>query len=105
MLGDRPLIEYPSSDSAMYRHYLLKRGVNTASAKRKFSTIRSIINLTIQEHGLDCRNALSKIYLPELDDVNKESLFLLRTSGGHKKTVSLMITFLTWALSHIHGDA
>ena len=71
VLGDRPLDEYSSSDAAMYRDYLLKKGLNTASVKRNFSTIRSIINLTIQEHGLDCRNAFSKIYLPELDDVKQ----------------------------------
>ena len=71
VLGDRPLDEYSSSDAAMYRDYLLKRGLNTASVKRNFSTIRSIINLTIQEHGLDCRNAFSKVYLPELDDVKQ----------------------------------
>ena len=71
VLGDRPLDEYSSSDAAMYRDHLLKRGLNTASVKRNFSTIRSIINLTIQEHGLDCRNAFSKVYLPELDDVKQ----------------------------------
>ena len=71
VLGDRPLDEYSSSDAAMYRDYLLKRGLNTSSVKRNFSTIRSIINLTIQEHGLDCRNAFSKVYLPELDDVKQ----------------------------------
>ena len=71
VLGDRPLDEYSFSDAAMYRDYLLKRGLNTASVKRNLSTIRSIINLTIQEHGLDCRNAFSKVYLPELDDVKQ----------------------------------
>ena len=71
VLGDRPLYEYSSSDAAMYRDFLLKKGLNTASVKRNFSTIRSIINLTIQEHGLECRNAFSKVYLPELDDVKQ----------------------------------
>ena len=71
VLGDRPLDEYSSSDAAMYRDYLLKKGLNTASVKRNFSTIRSIINLTIQEHGLECRNAFSKVYLPDLDDVKQ----------------------------------
>ena len=49
VLGDRPLDEYSSSDAAMYRDYLLDKGLSTASVKRNFSTIRSIINLTIQE--------------------------------------------------------
>jgi integrase len=71
VLGDRPLDEYSSSDAAAYRDYLLKRGLTTNSVKRNFATIRSVINLAIQEHGLDCRNAFSKVYLPDLDDAKK----------------------------------
>jgi integrase len=70
-LGDRPLDEYSSSDAAAYRDYLLKRGLTTNSVKRNFATIRSVINLAIQEHGLDCRNAFSKVFLPDLDDAKK----------------------------------
>ena len=68
LLGDRPLDEYSSSDAATYRDYLLKKGLTTNSVKRNFSYIRSIINLCIQEHGLDCKNAFSRVYLSDLDD-------------------------------------
>ena len=71
ILNDRPLDEYSSSDAAAYRDYLLKRGLTTNSVKRNFATIRSVINLAIQEHGLECRNAFSKVYLPDLDDAKK----------------------------------
>jgi integrase len=71
VLGDRPLDEYSSSDAAAYRDYLLKRGLTTNSVKRNFATIRSVINLAIQEHGLECKNAFSKIFLPDLDDAKK----------------------------------
>ena len=71
VLGDRPLDEYASSDAAAYRDYLLKKGLTTNSVKRNFSTIRSIINLCIQEHGLDYKNAFSRVYLPDLDDSKK----------------------------------
>ena len=71
VLGDRPVDEYASSDAASYRDYLLKKGLTTNSVKRNFSTIRSIINLCIQEHGLDCQNAFSRVYLPDLDDSKK----------------------------------
>ena len=71
LLGDRPLGEYSSSDAATYRDYLLKRGLTTNSCKRNFAYIRSIINLCIQEHGLDCKNAFSRVYLPNLDDSKK----------------------------------
>ena len=71
VLGDRPVDEYASSDAASYRDYLLQKGLTTNSVKRNFSTIRSIINLCIQEHGLDCKNAFSRVYLPDLDDSKK----------------------------------
>lgn len=71
LLGDRPLDEYSSSDAATYRDYLLKKGLTTNSVKRNFAYIRSIINLCIQEHGLDCKNAFSRVYLPDLDDSKK----------------------------------
>ena len=71
VLSDRPLDEYSSSDAAAYRDYLLKRGLTTNSVKRNFATIRSVINLAIQEHGLECRNPFSKVYLPDLDDAKK----------------------------------
>ena len=71
VFGDRPLDEYVSSDAAAYRDYLLKKGLTTNSVKRNFAYIRSIINLCIQEHGLDCKNAFAKVYLPNLDDSKK----------------------------------
>ena len=71
VLSDRPLDEYSSSDAAAYRDYLLKRGLSTNSVKRNFAAIRSVINLAIQEHGLECKNAFSRVYLPDLDDAKK----------------------------------
>ena len=71
VLGNRPVEEYASSDAASYRDYLLEKGLTTNSVKRNFSTIRSIINLCIQEHGLDCKNAFSRVYLPDLNDSKK----------------------------------
>ena len=52
VLGDRPLADYSSSDAAAYRDFLLKKGLATNSVKRNFATIRSIINLAIQELSL-----------------------------------------------------
>ena len=71
LLGGRPLDEYSSSDAASFRDYLLKKGLTTNSVKRNFAYIRSIFNLCIQEHGLDCKNAFSRVYLPDLDDSKK----------------------------------
>ena len=71
VLGDRGLDEYSSSDAAAFRDFLLSKGLTTNSVKRNFATIRSIVNLCIQEHGLDCKNAFSRLYLPNLNDSKK----------------------------------
>ena len=71
VLGDRGLDEYSSSDAAAFRDFLLNKGLTTNSVKRNFATIRSIVNLCIQEHGLDCKNAFSRLYLPNLNDSKK----------------------------------
>ena len=46
---------------------MLDRGLSIASVTRNFSTIRSIINLTISEQGLDCGNAFARTLMPEED--------------------------------------
>ena len=63
--------EYSSSDAAAFQDFLLNNGLTTNSVKRNFSTIRSIINLCIQEYGLDCRNPFSRVYLHDQDDSKK----------------------------------
>ena len=64
-LGDRPIDAYTSADAASLRDSLIDGGLSVSSVKRNFSTIRSIINLTITEQGLDCINAFSRTYMPD----------------------------------------
>ena len=68
LLGNLPIDEYSSKDAAKFRDYLLDRGLLVSSVKRIFSSIRSIINLSISEEGISCINAFSKTYMPEIDD-------------------------------------
>jgi len=68
LLGDRPLENYSSSDAASFRDYLLQKGLTVSSVKRNFSTIKSIINLTILENGLEINNPFSRTYMPEIED-------------------------------------
>ena len=70
-LGDRPIDQYTSADASKFRDASFKRGLNTASVKRNFAYIRAIINLTITEQGIDCKNAFEKTYIPNKDDVTK----------------------------------
>ena len=49
----------------------LRKALPLTQLRGTLPTIRSIINLCIQEHGLDCKNAFSRVYLPDLDDSKK----------------------------------
>ena len=66
-LGDKPIDAYTSADAAALRDAMLEKGLSIASVKRNFSTIRSIINLTISEQGLDCGNAFARTFMSEQD--------------------------------------
>ena len=65
LLGDLPIDVYSSKDASKFRDYLLDRGLLISSVKRIYSSIRSIINLSITEEGISCINAFSKTYMPE----------------------------------------
>ena len=69
LLGDLPIDDYSSKDASKFRDYLLDRGLLISSVKRVFSSIRSIINLSITEEGISCINAFSKTYMPENNNV------------------------------------
>ena len=66
--GDRPIGEYSSSDAARFRDALFERGLTSNSVKRIFASVRSIVQLTISEHGLEAKNAFRGTYLPDKDD-------------------------------------
>ncbi len=75
LLGDRFIGAYASSDAAKFRDHLFERGLSSSSVKRMFSSIRSIVNLVISEHGLDAKNAFARTYMPEMNDVNERKPF------------------------------
>jgi integrase len=70
-LGSRPIDNYSSKDATMLREWLIKKGLGSSSLKRIFSGIKAVINLMIQEHGLDCTNAFARIYLPSDNNTKK----------------------------------
>ena len=69
LLGDLHIDEYSSKDASKFRDNLLDKGLLISSVKRVFSSIRSIINLSITEEGINCINAFSKTYMPEKENV------------------------------------
>jgi len=68
LLKDRYLDNYSTTDAAQFRDHLLDRGLVSSTVKRVFAIIRAIINLSIQEYGLSCKNAFARTYIPDLED-------------------------------------
>lgn len=71
LLKDRPIDHYTSIEAAKFRDNLFERKLASSSVKRVFAIIRAVINITIQEYGLECKNAFSGTFIPFLDDVKK----------------------------------
>ena len=64
-IGNKDISSYTSSDGAQFRSYLLDKGLALSSIKRAFASLRPMINLMIQEHGLDIKNPLMNTYMPD----------------------------------------
>ena len=75
-LGDRPIDTYSSADAASFRDWLIARGLNVSSIARIFGTVKAVVNLTIQELGLDCSNAFANIYLPKKAEEKRKPLLV-----------------------------
>ena len=66
-LGNRPIDTYSSLDAASFRDWLVERDLSSSSISRIFFTVRAVINLMIQENGLNCINGFAKTFLPTND--------------------------------------
>ncbi len=69
LLGDLPIDNYNTKDASAFRDWLIEKGLLISSVKRVFSSIRSIINLSISEEGINCINAFSKTYMPDKENL------------------------------------
>ena len=63
--GDKMVTDMHPSDASVLRDYLFKRGMSSASVKRIFASVKSIINLAIREHGLSCTNVFAGVFIPD----------------------------------------
>ena len=53
------------SDASLFRDHLFERGMSSASVKRVFASVKSIINLAIREHGLLCSDVFAGAFIPD----------------------------------------
>lgn len=63
--GNKMVTDMHPSDASVLRDYLFKRGMSSASVKRIFASVKSIINLAIREHGLSCTNVFAGVFIPD----------------------------------------
>lgn len=62
-IGDKDLSDFTSSDGAKFRDYLSNRRLSLSSIKRIFASLRPMINLMIEEQGLNVRNPLANTFM------------------------------------------
>ena len=85
-LGCHSLDQYSSADASKLRDWLRKKGLSTASIQRNFASIKALVNFTILELGLDCRNAFTGVYLsaddrqPERQPLSPDQLSRIKTA-------------------------
>ena len=70
VLGNRAIKTYSTNDAGKFRDWLIEQGMSNSTVKRVFSSIRAIINLAINEFGLNILNPFSKVYLPSSSSVD-----------------------------------
>ena len=70
VIGNKPIISYTSNEAGEFRDWLIEQGMSYSTVKRVFSSVRAIINLAINEFGLNILNPFSKVYLPSSHNVN-----------------------------------
>ena len=70
VIGNKPIKSYTSNEAGEFRDWLIEQGMSYSTVKRVFSSVRAIINLAINEFGLNILNPFSKVYLPSSHNVN-----------------------------------
>ena len=76
VLGNKSIKSYTSLDASKFRDWLIEQGMSNSTVKRVFSSVKAIINLTINEYGLGITNSFSRVYLPSIDGEIRESVAL-----------------------------
>jgi len=100
-LGNRDLSKYSSADAGKFRDFLFDRGMVTSSIRRVFSSVKSVVNLTIKEKGLDVKNPFIGVYMPDLNDVKKRMPMSLDTIRSIQDSCKAIDDDIRWAIGLI----
>ncbi len=64
LLGDKDISLYSTAVASRSRDWMMERDMSTSTVKGNFADIKSVMNLSIHEHGLDIKNPFANVYLP-----------------------------------------
>ena len=70
-VGHQSLCDLDIADAGKFRDFLFDRGLSSSSVRRVFSSVRSVINLSIREQGLNITNVFSGTYIPSTSSPRK----------------------------------
>ena len=71
VLGNKPITSYATSEAAQFRDWCFEQGMSLNTVKRVFASVRSVINLTMREHGIEGSNPFSGTFMPKRVDTSK----------------------------------
>jgi len=100
-LGNKDLSEYTSSDAGKFRDALLKKGLATSSVHRVFSSVKSIVSLSIKEKGIKIINPFSGVYIPDLNDIKERKPVPLEDIRAIQAKCKQVNDELRWMISII----
>jgi integrase len=100
-LGCRPIDQYTSADAAKYRDWLVEKGLASSSVKRVFSSVRAVVNLAINELGVDSKNAFAGVYLAFRGDAKKRKPLSNKTLIHLQKACMEADDDLRWLIAMI----
>ena len=64
-VGDKPLDQYSSIHAGEFRDWLVDKDMKQASIRRVFNTVKAVVNLAINEFGLQCKNPFTGVFVAE----------------------------------------
>jgi integrase len=74
LIGNKSLDLYTGLDAARFRDKLMDRGLKISSVRRNITCIKAVVNFTIHELGLNCKNAFSNVYLHDEEKINNRTI-------------------------------
>ena len=70
-LGNKSIDLYSKTDAVEFRNWLIKRGLQSSSIQRIFSSVKAILNFAINEFGYGFSNAFTGVYIAPDEEKEK----------------------------------